>query len=138
MLGLPRGIFKITLMGAFTFRKEERLNKERWIKELFERGSSFHLYPFRILFMPHPDSKWPVTQVLITVSMRNFKKAVDRNALKRRIREGYRLNKQVLNGNQKWLIAYIYNTKEMSPSAFIHSKVLEALARIQQRGNEKN
>lgn len=124
-------------MGAFAFRKEERLNKERWIKELFERGSSFHLYPFRVLFLPHPDPKWPATQALISIPVRNFKKAVDRNTLKRRIREGYRLNKHTLNADQKWLIAYIYTAKEINHSNLIHNKVLTAIERIQRLGNEK-
>jgi ribonuclease P protein component len=117
-------------MGKFVFRKEERLNKERWIKELFEKGSSFHLYPFRVLFLPHPDQSIAHTQVLISIPTRNFKRAVDRNKLKRRIREGYRLNKQALNNDQKWLIAYIYTAKEIQQSPLIHEKILNSFGKL--------
>src|SRR5262245_30486957 len=98
-------------MRKFTFRKEERLNKEKWIQELFTKGSSFHLYPFKVLFLPHPEVQIPASQVLISVSSRNFKRAVDRNTIKRRVREAYRLNKAAIPSEQKWLIAYIYIAK---------------------------
>lgn len=111
------------VMAQFTFRKEERLNKEIWIQELFTKGSSFHLYPFKILFLPHPDIQSSANQVLISVSKRNFKKAVDRNTIKRRIREAYRLNKHQISASHKWLIAYIYTAKEILPSIVIHEKL---------------
>jgi ribonuclease P protein component len=118
------------VMRQFTFRKEERLNKEKWIQELFAKGSSFHLYPFKVLFLPHPDVEYPFTQVLISVSTRNFKRAVDRNLVKRRIREAYRLNKANLPASKKWLIAYIYVAKEILPSEIIHSKLPLTLERL--------
>jgi ribonuclease P protein component len=124
-------------MGKFTFKKEERLNKEKWIKELFEKGSSFHLYPFRVIYLPHPDPLHPVNQVLISVSIRNFKKAVDRNLLKRRIREAYRLNKPDLSLKGKWLIAYIYVGKKIEPSSVIHSKLLLTFDKMFKKENEK-
>ncbi len=99
-------------MGKFTFAKEERLNSEKWIKELFERGSSFNLYPFRVVYLPHPIQDHPVNQVLISVSIRNFKKAIDRNLLKRRTREGYRLQKLQFPNPDRLLIAYIYTSKK--------------------------
>jgi len=117
-------------MGKFVFRKEERLNKELWIKELFEKGSSFHLYPFRFLFLPHPDTSWPFSQTLISVPKGNFKRAVDRNKIKRRIREGYRLNKHTLEGERKWLIAYIYTAKDIQESSVIHEKILATLGKL--------
>ena len=124
-------------MGKLTFKKEERLNKEKWIRELFETGSSFHLSPFRVIFLPHPDGTYPVHQVLISVSTRNFKKAVDRNTIKRRIREAYRLNKAKIHSPGKWLIAYIYTAKEILPSVAIHSKLLLTFDRLQWKEHDK-
>ena len=124
-------------MRRFTFKKEEKLASEKWIKELFEKGSSFHLYPFRVIFLPHPDPKYPVNQVLISVSVRNFKRAVDRNAIKRRVREAYRLNKSIFTSAKKWLIAYIYTAKEIEPSVVIHAKLVLTLEKLEQKGNEK-
>jgi len=117
-------------MRKFTFRKEERLNKEIWIQELFTKGSSFHLYPFKVLFLPHPNPEHSVNQVLISVSKRNFKRAVDRNTVKRRIREAYRLNKPSVSTSHKWLIAYIYVAKEILPSEIIHEKMPLTLERF--------
>jgi ribonuclease P protein component len=126
-------------MGKFTFKKEERLNKEKWIQELFEKGSSFILYPFRVVFLPHPDPQFPAHQVLISVSARNFKKAVDRNTIKRRIREAYRLNKLKILSPGKWLIAYIYIAKEMIPSEMIHKKLPLTFERLEWiKHDEKN
>ena len=117
-------------MGKFTLRKHERLKKELWIQELFQKGSSFHLYPFRVITLPHPDTSGSGHQMLVSVSSRNFKKAPDRNRVKRRVREAYRLNKHQLLAEPKWLIAYIYKAKEILPSAIIHEKLTATLAKI--------
>ena len=119
-------------MGKFTFKKEERLNKEKWIRELFEKGTSFQFYPFRVIILPHPDASYPLHQVLISVSARSFKRAVDRNKIKRRIREAYRLNKSKILSRGKWLIAYIYIAKEILPSEVIHKKLPLTFERLQE------
>jgi ribonuclease P protein component len=126
-------------MGKFTLKKEERLNKEKWIQELFAKGSSFNAYPFRVVYLPHPDPLYPAHQVLISVSARNFKNAVDRNTIKRRIREGYRLNKVKIISPGKWLIAYIYIAKEIVPSEMIHKKLTLTFEQLHwNRHDEKN
>jgi ribonuclease P protein component len=117
-------------MGIFTFQKAERLSKEKNIQELFSKGSSFYLYPFKILLLPNPDQNHPCNQVLISVPARNFKRAVDRNLIKRRIREAYRLNKGALNGTQKLLIAYIYTAKEILTFQEIQEKLIKAFKRF--------
>lgn len=77
-----------------TFHKEERLCSRRSLDLLFKNGSSFLLYPFRVSYLyTNVSSQFPV-QVVINVSKKRFKKAVDRNLLKRRSREAYRLQKQ--------------------------------------------
>ena len=125
------------VMRTHTFRKEERLNKEKWIQELFTKGSSFHLYPFKVLYLPNPESGARLHQVLISVSSRKFKRAVDRNKIKRRIREAYRLHKQNISAAQPWLIAYIYIAKEILPSAVIHEKLPLTLETLNTKGQEK-
>ncbi len=117
-------------MGRFTFKREERLSKEKVIQELFDKGSSFYLYPFKVYFMQNPDPGFPVHQVLISVSKKKFRRAVDRNLIKRRIRESYRLNKKLLANRNKLLIAYIYSIKEILPSAQIKERLVRTFKRL--------
>jgi ribonuclease P protein component len=117
-------------MGNLTFKREERLSKEKVIQELFDKGSSFYLYPFKVYFMQNPDPGFPVHQVLISVSKKNFKRAVDRNLIKRRIRESYRLNKKLLANRNKLLIAYIYSIKEILPSSQIEERLVRTFKRL--------
>jgi ribonuclease P protein component len=117
-------------MGKFTFTKAERLSKEKAIKELFDKGSSFYLYPFKVFFLANRDRACPCHQILISVSKKNFKRAVDRNLIKRRIREGYRLNKNLLGDQNKLVIAYIYSAKEILPSAQIHERLVKTFKRF--------
>ena len=112
-----------------TFKKEERPSSEKYIKELFEKGSSFYLHPFKVITLVHPNQSG-LNQILISVPARNFKRAVDRNLIKRRIREAYRLHKHELISNQNWLIAYIYSAKEILPSQIIHQKFQLTFNRI--------
>ncbi|HEY0654513.1 MAG TPA: ribonuclease P protein component [Chryseosolibacter sp.] len=112
------------------FVKKERLNNEILIKELFERGSSFYLFPFKVHFMNNPDPDFPFHQVLFSVSKRNFKRAVDRNLLKRRMREAFRLNKESLPASRKLLIAYIYTAKEILTFTQIQERLVKTLNRF--------
>src|SRR5258705_12147882 len=108
-------------MEKFTLKKSERLSHKKLIQELFDKGSSFYLYPFKVFFLPNERS---INQVMVSVPKSIFKRAVDRNTLKRRIREGYRLNKTKLLPDKFFSIAYIYTAKEILPSAFIHQKIV--------------
>ncbi|MFP5079888.1 ribonuclease P protein component [Pedobacter sp. JCM 36344] len=77
-----------------TLTKEERLCSRKSIDLLFKNGSSFLLYPFRVSYLlietPHEFQ----VQVVINASKKRYKRAVDRNLIKRRTREAYRLQKQ--------------------------------------------
>ena len=113
----------------FSFKKEERLAKEKHIQELFEKGSSFHLYPFRVLTLPNSEAETKGNKILISVSKRNFKRAVDRNLIKRRIREAYRLQKDQIKGNSL-LLAFVYTAKEIEPFQAIKGKLFLVLEKI--------
>jgi ribonuclease P protein component len=125
----------------YTFKKEERLCSKKLLEELFHNGSSFLLYPFRITWLPsalHTD--FPV-QVVINVSKRRFKRATDRNLLKRRIREAYRLNKEevlysFLKGNNLQILLSInYVGKEIADYILIEKKLKTALEKLK-KGHE--
>ena len=117
-------------LAKLTFRKKERLHKENLIQELFKTGSSFYLYPFKVLVKRNPDPSFPVHQVMISVSRKNFRRAVDRNLIKRRIRESFRLNKNLLTLSPKFVIAYIYTAKEILTFAQIQERLVKTLNRF--------
>ncbi len=80
----------------YTFRKSERLSSQKLITALFQKGI-FSLYsaPLRFSFVTVAEQE-ASCQVLIIVSKRNFKTAINRNRIKRQLRELYRLHKQPL------------------------------------------
>jgi len=86
-----------TAMEQQKFRKEERLRSKRAIDDLFRNGSSFILYPYRVVYRRLPATlsggRASLVRILFSVPKRRFHKAVDRNLLKRRMREAYRLQK---------------------------------------------
>lgn len=117
-------------MGKFRFRKEERLTKEKDIQELFSKGSSFYLFPFRVIALACDKPPETPHQVLVSVSKKNFRHAVDRNLIKRRMREAYRLNKCLLPAAPPYHIAFLYTHKEALPHSEISRKMVHVLTRI--------
>jgi|SRR5690606_3939203 len=83
-----------SMMERKTFSKEERLCSKRLIDSLFCDGSSFLIYPYRVVFMRTEEAS--TVQVMLSVPKRRFRRAVHRNLLKRRMRESYRLQKNEL------------------------------------------
>lgn len=73
--------------------KQERLRGRKTIGLLFDRGNSFVQFPFRVTWMLSDSPQDREAQAGVVVPKRNFKRAVKRNLLKRRIREAYRKNK---------------------------------------------
>ena len=119
-------------MGRYTFNKAEKLSKEKTIQELFNRGSSFYLYPFKVVYILNPDPSVTHPQILISVSSRSFPRAVDRNLIKRRIREGYRLHKEIIQGgSKKGAFAFVYTAKSVLPFAEIKNKLFLVLEKIE-------
>jgi ribonuclease P protein component len=91
-----------------TFGKEEKLCSEKDIETLYKTGTSFLQHPLVIYYLPVAGLKQ--SRVLVSVPKKKFKKAVDRNLLKRRLRESYRLNKSLLNAGYHLALVYVANT----------------------------
>src|SRR5690606_9991392 len=98
----------------YGLQKNERLHSKKSIKELFDKGSSFFIYPFKVLYLPLNDGHAETNQVLFSVSKRKIKKAVHRNYIKRRMKEAYRLNKAILLSSEiNNRIALVYVSSEL-------------------------
>lgn len=80
----------------YTFRKEEKLCSRKAISDLFENGQAFTIQPFRVFWKESREEIPYPAKVAVSVSKRNFKRAVDRNRIKRLLREAWRLNKHIL------------------------------------------
>ena len=120
----------------YSFTKEERLCNKKLIDELFHNGSSFLCYPFKISWLIVDEPQPYPAQVLFSVSKKRFKKAVDRNLIKRRMREAYRLQKQqclysLLVDTDKMIIFSIgYIGKEILAYEIFQKKMLKLLTEL--------
>jgi ribonuclease P protein component len=120
----------------YTFKKEERLCNKRLIDKLFHSGSSFLCYPFKASWLLAADEQQVPVQILFSVSKKRFKRAVDRNQIKRRIREAYRLNKQqqlydqLNTAGKKIVLSVGYIGKEIAPYEVIEKKMLKLLIQL--------
>ena len=122
----------------YRFRKIERLSSKKTIQELFDNGSSFYLFPFKVVYIPCPEQA-ESNQVLFSVPKRHFKRAVDRNRIKRQLKEAYRLNKSILSNSEvKICIGYIYTFKEKLPYQKLEEQLKESLKRLYQEAKKLN
>ena len=104
---------QITIKRQFTFKKEEKLKSRKLIGVLFKQGASFSNFPFRILYIISKENITPL-QTGFAVSGKHFKNAVDRNRIKRLMREAYRLQKttltETLKSNGKFMAVFFIYT----------------------------
>jgi len=122
-------------MIEFTFHKEERLCSQKIIGELFTSGESFLAYPLKVVFLKTDISEPYPVQAAFTVSKRNFKQAVKRNLLKRRMREAYRLNKPNLYNelavkNLRIALMFVYIGKDIAEYPAIEKGMISAFRKL--------
>lgn len=123
--------------GRSLFPKQERMVSRLLIETLFGGGCSHSMaaFPLRVVYMTRErrDDEAPI-QLLISVPKKHFKHAVDRNRVKRQIRESYRRHKELLTGSlpdtQQLLIACVWLSDRQESSLSIEQKLVSLMRRI--------
>ena len=113
------------------FTKAERLSSKKEITALFNEGKSFAISHIRVVYRFLPKQEERPNAILVSVPKKYFKHAVDRNLLKRRIREAYRLNKELLQSMPARVeFMLLYQKRRIATFAEIEEIVKKALERI--------
>lgn len=124
------------------FPLKEHLKSKSIIDKLYAEGASVTAYPLRAVFIEVPaDSQEPAATILISVAKRRFRHAVDRNLVKRRIREAYRMNKNPFidslnTQGKKMAVAILYIDTKHNSTEFLMKKMSKLLTAITDK-NEK-
>ena len=98
------------------------------IQALYKEGKRFVAWPLRVSYMPTPEAA--TTQVLIWAPKSLFKHAVDRNRMRRLMREAYRTQKALLPTDIHYLIAFNYMDKTEQPLSVIEKAMRKAMRMI--------
>ncbi len=129
----------MTEQVSHTFRKEEKLCSQKLIGELFLSGSSFLCYPVKVVWKKQDVLPSPVpAQAGFSVPKRLFKHAVDRNRLKRLLRESYRLQKSqlyetLISSDSRIALMVLYIAKEELPFEKIEPAIARAISKINEQ-----
>ncbi len=119
---------------------KEHLKSKRVIEQVYANGASVTSFPLRAIFIEQPtEEQEPTAAILINVSKKRFRHAVDRNLVKRRIREAYRTSKHPFiealeNNGKKMAVAIIYIDNKHNSTAFIRKKMARLLESILTKG----
>ena len=123
------------LKGKNTFGKDEKLKSKKIIDQLFKEGKSVSTNGFTLVYLVNPLTTFYPAQASFSVPKRNFKHAVDRNRVKRLMREAYRLNKtafyeKLVERKQQLAIMFVYKGKELPELESVTTAVLHCLNKI--------
>ena len=131
----------------FTFTRQERLRSKKSIEFLLKKNTSLVAHPFKIIWSKTTDPllreapvkdmptvKFPV-QMAISVPKRKFKRAVDRNRIKRLMRGAYRQNKNILydfchQRNENYMLLFIYIASNEISFLEMNDKIKLSLNRL--------
>ncbi|MDI1304498.1 MAG: ribonuclease P protein component [bacterium] len=119
----------------FTYPKNEKLKSKITIGLLFSEGKSVSKYPLRLVYYSGNLGEGQKIKMGVSVSKKNFKKAVDRNYFKRVLRETYRLNKHLLldNLDKPYAFMLFYQSKDRLSYDEINTKTIQLFEKFLQQ-----
>ena len=119
----------------FKYPKNEKLKSKITIGLLFTEGKSVSKFPLRLVYKAGTFGESEKIKMGVSVSKKNFKKAVDRNYFKRILRETYRLNKHLLidNLDQPYSFMFFYQTKDRLTYDEINTKTIQLFEKFIQQ-----
>lgn len=126
------------LTQRLTFRKNEKLCSRKIIQELALNGKNIHAHPLRLLWIPSQFNSGITVQAAFSVPKKNFKSAVERNGIKRRMREAYRKNKSTLyslisKNNIQYALLFVFIGKEIVSYSETEEKIKIILNRFAEK-----
>ncbi len=133
---VTKGLVTFAVM-RLTLKKQERLKSKKLLTQLFEGGNSLTQFPLRLIYLKvEHASNYPV-QVAFSVPKRKFKRAVDRNRIKRLMRESYRQHKHILYHNleDKYILMCIYIDEKEHKYVDIKEKMILLLKKFVKKIN---
>ncbi len=127
----------------FGLSKLERLKSRKQIDALFKGGKSFAQFPIRVSYQFWPSAEKSGLQIGVTASKRHFKKAMDRNRIKRLLRETYRLQKedvllQLKTSQKRGIVFFIYTDKTILSFITIKEAMAKCLKRLSSMAANEN
>lgn len=127
MAGYPNYIYFYGPM-SLRFPRGERLKSKKRIQQLFEEGSFIVDFPIKLLYLDASGLE-VATKMAVSVPKKNFKRAVDRNRIKRLLRESYRLHRQhIFNKTERpYALMFLYLGKEIPEYAKLEAHMIKIL-----------
>jgi ribonuclease P protein component len=125
------------LIPSFTYNKTEKLKSRKELDKVFKAKKSFLIFPLKVFYLFSEISDDSLLRCGVGVGKKNFANAVDRNRVKRLLREGYRLNKNPLHETvlQKQLSFFVlYIDKNLPQSqALMNEKMEQVITKLNKR-----
>ena len=119
--------FKFVKMNH-TLGKLERLKSKKLIEKLYEQGNSLKSFPLRMVYLQTKHTSDFPAQVGVSVSKRNFKSAVDRNRIKRLLRESYRLQKEIVYDDLE--IPYVFMISYLGKEELKYEEIYAKMTKL--------